>query len=73
MRMRRNHQRTTVECSTFGNLRARSSEDVFEDHLRLAGEYQLEEDSGRDVSPDCVVLERRIAFRGHDGCANSPG
>jgi hypothetical protein len=48
------------------NLRARSSEEVFEDHLRLASEHQFEEDIERNVSPDCVVLERRGVFRGYD-------
>ncbi|HEU0127294.1 MAG TPA: hypothetical protein VFQ48_01605 [Pseudonocardiaceae bacterium] len=48
------------------NLRARSSEEVFEDHLRLAAEHQFEEDIERNLSPDCVVLERRGVFRGHD-------
>ncbi len=49
------------------NLRARSSEEVFEDHLRLASEHQFEEDIERNVSPDCVGLERRGVFRGYDG------
>jgi len=49
------------------NLHARSSEEVFEDHLRLAGKHRFEEDIERNVSPDCVVLERRGVFRGHDG------
>jgi hypothetical protein len=49
------------------NLRARSSEEVFADHLRLASEHRFEEDIDRNVSPDCVVLERRGVFRGHDG------
>ena len=49
------------------NLRARSLEEVFEDHLRLAAEHQFEEDIERNLSPDCVVLECRGVFRGHDG------
>jgi hypothetical protein len=49
------------------DLRARSAEEVFEDHLRLAGEHRFDEDVERNVSPDCVVLERRGAFRGRDG------
>jgi hypothetical protein len=48
-------------------LRARSAEEVFEDHLRLAGEHRFEEDIARNVSPDCVVLERTGIYRGHDG------
>jgi hypothetical protein len=57
----------TGEATMAENLRARSSEEVFEDHLRLAGEHRFEEDIERNVSPDCVVLERRGVFRGHDG------
>jgi hypothetical protein len=49
------------------DLRARSAEEVFEDHLRLAGEHRFDEDVERNVSPDCVVLERRDVFRGRDG------
>lgn len=49
------------------DLRRRSTEEVFEDHLRLAGEHRFEEDITRNVSPDCVVLERRGLFRGRDG------
>ena len=49
------------------DLRARSAEEVFEDHLRLAGEHRFDEDVERNLSPDCVVLERRGIFRGHDG------
>ncbi|MCZ2818530.1 nuclear transport factor 2 family protein [Modestobacter sp. VKM Ac-2984] len=52
------------------DLRKRSTEEVFADHLRLAGEHRLEDDIARNVAPDCVVLERRGVFRGHDGvCA----
>jgi len=49
------------------DLRARSAEEVFDDHLRLAGEHRFDEDIQRNVSPDCIVLERRVVFRGHDG------
>jgi hypothetical protein len=49
------------------DLRSRSAEEVFEDHLRLAGEKRFHEDVERNVSPACVVLERRGVFRGHDG------
>jgi hypothetical protein len=49
------------------DLRARSAEEVFEDHLRLAGAHRFDDDIERNVSPDCVVLERRGVFRGHDG------
>jgi hypothetical protein len=49
------------------DLRRRSAAEVFEDHLRLAGEHRFEEDIQRNVSPDIVVLERRGIFRGHNG------
>ena len=49
------------------DLRGRSAEEVFEDHLRLAGEHRFDEDIERNISPDCVVLERRGIFRGHEG------
>ncbi|MER5338160.1 hypothetical protein [Micromonospora sp. NPDC002717] len=48
-------------------LRARSAREVFEDHLRLAAEHRFAEDLARNVSPSCVVLERRGVFRGHAG------
>ncbi|MFG3697127.1 nuclear transport factor 2 family protein [Micromonospora sp. NPDC047620] len=48
-------------------LRARSAREVFEDHLRLAAEQRFAEDLARNVSPSCVVLERRGVFRGHAG------
>ncbi|MER7474403.1 nuclear transport factor 2 family protein [Micromonospora sp. NPDC000018] len=49
------------------DLRARSAREVFEDHLRLAAEHRFAEDLARNVSPSCVVLERRGVFRGHAG------
>lgn len=38
------------------DLRRRSTAEVFEDHLRLAGEHHFQEDIERTVSPDLVVL-----------------
>jgi hypothetical protein len=52
---------------TVEELRSRSADEVMADHLRLAGEHRFEDDIARNVSPDCVVLERRGVFRGHDG------
>jgi hypothetical protein len=49
------------------DLRRRSAAEVFEDHLRLAGEHRFQEDIERNVSPGIVVLERRGIFRGHEG------
>ena len=48
------------------DLRRRSAAEVFEDHLRLAGKHQFEEDIKRNVSPDIVILERRGIFRGRE-------
>lgn len=48
-------------------LRRRSPAQVFEDHLRLAGEHRFDEDIERNVSPDCVILERRGVFHGREG------
>lgn len=41
------------------DLRVRSTAEVFQAHLRLAGEHRFEEDIERNVSPDIVVLERQ--------------
>lgn len=49
------------------DLRARFVREVFEDHLRLAGAHRFDEDIERNVSPDCVLLERRGVFRGREG------
>lgn len=49
------------------DLRRRSTAEVFEDHLRLAGEHHFDKDIERNVSPDIVVLERRGIFRGREG------
>jgi hypothetical protein len=49
------------------DLRRRSAAEVFEDHLRLAGEHQFEQDIERNVSPDIIILERRGIFRGREG------
>lgn len=48
-------------------LRRRSPAEVFNDHLRLAGEHRFDEDIGRNVAPECVILERRGVFHGRDG------
>ncbi len=49
------------------DLRRRSALEVFDDHLDLAGQHRFEEDIERNVSPSCVVLERRGIFHGRDG------
>lgn len=55
------------EDARMADLRSRSAEEVFDDHLRLASEHRFEEDIERNVSPDIVIFERRGIFRGRDG------
>lgn len=49
------------------DLRRRTAREVIDDHLCLAAEGRLAEDIERNVSPDCVLLDRRGVFHGHDG------
>jgi hypothetical protein len=49
------------------DLRSRSTDEVFKDHLRLGSEHRFDEDVERNISPDCVVLTRRGVYRGRDG------
>ena len=49
------------------DLRHRSPEEVFDDHLRLAAEHRFDEDIIRNIAPECVILERRGVFHGRDG------
>jgi hypothetical protein len=49
------------------DLRARSPEEVFDDHLRLAAEHRFDEDITRNVAPNVVILERRGIFHGREG------
>ncbi|MGH7734601.1 MAG: hypothetical protein ACREOE_13110, partial [Gemmatimonadales bacterium] len=55
------------------DLRGRSTAEVFDDHLRLAGEHRFEEDIERNVSPDCVILDRRGVFHGSQGARHLAG
>lgn len=48
-------------------LRARPAREVLDEHLRLSNENRFAEDIERNVSPDCVVLDRRGVFRGRAG------
>lgn len=48
-------------------LRQRTAQQVFDDHLDLAGQHRFDEDIERNVAPDCVILERRGIFHGRDG------
>lgn len=48
-------------------LSERTAREVFDDHLRLARELELEEDIERNVADDCVVLTSRGVFRGRAG------
>lgn len=52
---------------TEAELSARSTREVFEDHLRLADAGDLDGDLARNVAEDVVVLSGRGVFRGHDG------
>jgi hypothetical protein len=49
------------------DLAARSTQEVYEDHLRLADEGDIEGDLARNVAEDVVMLTGRGVFRGHDG------
>lgn len=49
------------------SVRSRSAQEVFDGHLRLEGEHRFSEDIDRNLSADCVLLERRGVFRGRDG------
>ena len=49
------------------DLRARSAQEVFDDHLRLASEHRFDQGLERNLAPDCVILDRRGVFRGRDG------
>lgn len=49
------------------DLRGRTAEEVFDDHLALAARHRFDEDIERNVAPDCVILERRGVFRGREG------
>jgi hypothetical protein len=48
-------------------MAARSTEEVFEDHLALAQAGDVETDITRNYAPDCVLLTTYGVFRGHDG------
>jgi hypothetical protein len=49
------------------DLRHRSADEVFDDHLRLAGQHRFADDIERNVSRDIVILECRGIFRGRQG------
>ncbi|WP_428965291.1 nuclear transport factor 2 family protein [Micromonospora fluostatini] len=49
------------------DLRSRSAAEVFQEHLRLSTEHRFAEDIERNLSPECVILERRGVFRGRAG------
>jgi hypothetical protein len=50
-----------------GDLATRTTREVFEDHLRLAVDNDLDGDLARNVAEDFVALTGRGVFRGHDG------
>jgi hypothetical protein len=49
------------------DLAVRSTREVYEDHLRLAQDGDVEADLSRNVSEDFVALTGRGVFRGHSG------
>lgn len=49
------------------DLSRRRTEEVLDDHLRLAAENDFEGDLERNVAPDIVVLTGRGIFHGFDG------
>ncbi|WP_230530891.1 nuclear transport factor 2 family protein [Microvirga roseola] len=48
-------------------LAARSTQDVFEDHLRLHREGCLEEDLKHNYAEDVLLLTENSVLHGHDG------
>lgn len=61
-------------CSTDPDgqiLSARSTADVFDDHLRPRIARRLEDDLRRNYAPDVVLLTCNSIFRGHDGLRES--
>jgi hypothetical protein len=46
---------------------ARSTREVFEDHLRESVEGAVENDLARNYAEDVVILTGRGVYRGHDG------
>ena len=48
-------------------LRRRSAAEVFDDHLRLAGEHRFEEDIERKCRPASSFLSAQAFFRGREG------
>jgi hypothetical protein len=49
------------------DLRLRSTQEVFDDHLRLANEHDFEADIERNVSPEIIIFDRRGIFHGREG------
>lgn len=49
------------------DLSKRSTQEVYDDHLRLADDNDIEADLARNVAEDVVMLTGRGVFRGHDG------
>jgi hypothetical protein len=48
-------------------LDERSTGEVFEDHLHLAQQGDVENDIARNLAPDCVLLTTYGVFHGHAG------
>jgi hypothetical protein len=48
-------------------MTARTPEEVFEDHLRLAEAMSVEDDLDRNYAEDVIILYSGGVYRGHDG------
>jgi hypothetical protein len=48
-------------------LRERSASEVFDEHLRLAQEHDIDTDLARNYSDDCVIMMGQGTYHGHDG------
>lgn len=51
---------TTEEDDMSEDLRGRNTEEVFDDHLRLAAEHRFDEEIERNIAPHRVILERTL-------------
>ncbi len=49
------------------NISNRSTEEVFEDHLRCAKELNYKDDMKKNYSENCIILTTKGKFSGYDG------
>lgn len=55
------------------DLARRTTQEVLDDHLRLATEGDLDADIERNCAADIVMLTGRGIFEGHDGVRDDTG